>query len=155
MKTILAAIDFSPVSSRVLAQSVALARTFQARVIVVNVTPLPVYVPEDYGLSATVDVTTAVRDYALKELKRIERDLKHKGVETTTFHTTGYPGAMIGQCAKKFRADLIVIGSHGHTAFYDLVVGSAAHVVLKRATCPVLVVPAASARKPGRSVKRS
>jgi len=35
-----------------------------------------------------------------------------------------------------------VLGSHGHTAFYDLLVGSTTHGILLRAKCPVLIVPA-------------
>jgi hypothetical protein len=40
-----------------------------------------------------------------------------------------------------------VIGSHGHTAFHDLLVGGTASGVLKRATCPVVVVPAPVRKK--------
>ena len=39
--------------------------------------------------------------------------------------------------------DYIVMGSHGHTAFYDLLVGSTTHGVLMRAKCPVVIVPSA------------
>jgi nucleotide-binding universal stress UspA family protein len=44
--------------------------------------------------------------------------------------------------AKRLKADVIVLGSHGHGAVYNLVVGSTANGVLKHAPCPVLVVPA-------------
>jgi universal stress protein A len=40
-----------------------------------------------------------------------------------------------------------VLGSHGHTAFYDLLVGSTAAGVLKHAPCPVVVVPPPAPRK--------
>ena len=43
--------------------------------------------------------------------------------------------------AERLTADYIVIGSHGHTAFYDLLVGSTASGVLKSASCPVVIVP--------------
>uniref|UniRef100_UPI0040495246 universal stress protein n=1 Tax=Cephaloticoccus sp. TaxID=1985742 RepID=UPI0040495246 len=45
--------------------------------------------------------------------------------------------------ARKSRAAYIVIGSHGHSALYDLLAGSTATGVIKRAPCPVLVVPPA------------
>ena len=38
-------------------------------------------------------------------------------------------------------ADLIVLGSHGHTAAYDLLIGSTTQTVLRRSPRPVLVVP--------------
>ena len=54
---------------------------------------------------------------------------------------------LIVEQAEKSRADYIVMGSHGHTAFYDLLVGSTTHGVLMRAKCPVLIVPAAKEKK--------
>ena len=39
-------------------------------------------------------------------------------------------------------ADYIVMGSHGHTPLYDLLVGTTTHGVLKNARCPVVIVPA-------------
>jgi len=38
---------------------------------------------------------------------------------------------------------MIVMGSHGHGALYELLVGSITQGVLKAAKCPVVVVPAA------------
>ncbi|MFN2624413.1 MAG: universal stress protein [Chthoniobacterales bacterium] len=38
-------------------------------------------------------------------------------------------------------ADYIVMGSHGHTALYELLVGSTTHNVLMKASCPVVIVP--------------
>jgi nucleotide-binding universal stress UspA family protein len=38
-------------------------------------------------------------------------------------------------------ADLIVMGTHGHGAMYNLLVGSATKGVLKHSTRPVLLVP--------------
>jgi len=40
-------------------------------------------------------------------------------------------------------ASFVVMGSHGHGAMYDLLVGSTAQGVLRKAPCPVLIVPPA------------
>ncbi len=42
--------------------------------------------------------------------------------------------------AKKHKIDMIVMGSHGHGAFQNLVMGSAATKVLAATTVPVLIV---------------
>jgi nucleotide-binding universal stress UspA family protein len=46
--------------------------------------------------------------------------------------------------------EIIVIGSHGHTAFFELLLGSTTQTVLKRAQQPVLVIPP-KMRKPRRT----
>jgi nucleotide-binding universal stress UspA family protein len=46
------------------------------------------------------------------------------------------------QKSKDLRAELIVLGSHGRSAVYDLLVGSVAEGVVRRSGIPVLLVPA-------------
>ncbi|MSU70996.1 MAG: universal stress protein [Opitutus sp.] len=55
----------------------------------------------------------------------------------------GSPVPEIIEQAQQLAADYIVIGSHGHTALHDLLAGGTASGVLKRATCPVVIIPAA------------
>ncbi|PYJ41213.1 MAG: universal stress protein, partial [Verrucomicrobia bacterium] len=43
--------------------------------------------------------------------------------------------------ADAINADLIVMGTHGHGAMYNLLVGSATKGVLKHSSRPVLLVP--------------
>ena len=42
--------------------------------------------------------------------------------------------------AKKLRASMIVMGSHGRTGLSRLLLGSVAERTLRYATCPVLIV---------------
>ena len=44
--------------------------------------------------------------------------------------------------AQKRDAELIVIGSHGHGAVFELLFGSIAEGVVRRSSIPVVVVPA-------------
>ena len=44
--------------------------------------------------------------------------------------------------ANELNADLIVMGTHGHGAMYNLLVGSVTKGVLKHSTRPVLLMPA-------------
>ena len=54
---------------------------------------------------------------------------------------TGAPAPLILEEAEACGADYIVMGSHGHTPLYDLLVGTTTHGVLKKARCPVVIVP--------------
>jgi nucleotide-binding universal stress UspA family protein len=57
----------------------------------------------------------------------------------------GRPADEIVQAGGKGRSHLIVIGTHGHSGVVHLLLGSVAERVVRRASCPVLVVPARSA----------
>jgi nucleotide-binding universal stress UspA family protein len=39
------------------------------------------------------------------------------------------------------KADFIVMGSHGHGALYNLLIGGTASGVIQKAPCPVVIVP--------------
>ena len=53
----------------------------------------------------------------------------------------GQPAREILDCAATLPADLIVMGTHGHSGFEHLLLGSVTEKVLRKATCPVLTVP--------------
>lgn len=53
----------------------------------------------------------------------------------------GSPAATIINFAKEKNIDLIVMGSHAHSALNNLFIGSVADKVVNRSTTPVLLVP--------------
>jgi nucleotide-binding universal stress UspA family protein len=60
------------------------------------------------------------------------------------FLREGTPWQEIVDSARKWPADLIVIGTHGRSGLSRLVFGSTAEGVTRHAPCPVVVVPPAS-----------
>ncbi|HLF70653.1 MAG TPA: universal stress protein, partial [Dehalococcoidia bacterium] len=56
------------------------------------------------------------------------------------FLKVGKPAPEIIAAAKEWRADLIVIASHGRSGLGRLVLGSVAQAVVHEAHCPVLIV---------------
>ena len=142
MKTILAPIDFSDGTKPVIAESVALARATGARLVLLNVIqPLPASASEFGFAEATAKIAAAAVGSADRRLAHIQEQLREAGITVSTFHAVGISGSTIIAGARELSADYIVIGSHGHGAFYDLIVGSTTSRVLKEATCPVLVIP--------------
>ncbi|MCF3650327.1 universal stress protein [Synoicihabitans lomoniglobus] len=142
MKTILTPVDFSPATAHVLDAAVDLARAVNANIVLLHVNQPPT-VTADYGLAMeNVQEVIAVSEKASKsQLKHLESQLTARGVEVTTVSGTGPSVPTIVQEARDHHAIYIVMGSHGHTAFYDLLVGSTTHGVLKKAPCPVVIVP--------------
>lgn len=141
-KIILTPVDFSPVSERVMGEAMKLAQAHAGRVVLVHVTE-PTAGVVDYAaiVVAVAQVNEAAVKHAVERLAQLEQQLKDAGVDAESVHLTGAPIPEIIEEARRQAADYIVIGSHGHTAFYDLLVGGTAHGILKRARCPVVVVP--------------
>jgi len=52
----------------------------------------------------------------------------------------GKPAKEILDLAKQMGADLIIVGSHGHTGVNRILFGSVSEAVVRRAECPVMVV---------------
>ena len=143
MKTIVALVDFSDVTFKVLKQAHTLAKALNSHVVIMHVAPEePVVI--DFGLSATImrpateETVKADRD----KLLEIQESLEKNGVPASVHQfPTATLADILGEC-EKLPADLIILGSHGHGAIYNLLVGSVTAEILKKATCPVLVVPA-------------
>ena len=74
-------------------------------------------------------------------LARWQAEMAQQGVKITLHEPIGAVAEEILKQADAVNADLIVMGTHGHGAIYNLLVGSATKGVLKRATRPVLLVP--------------
>lgn len=62
------------------------------------------------------------------------------GVKYEHHCLTGAPVAEILRFAEQEKVDLIVMASHGRTGLSRLLMGSVAEAVVRRASCPVLIV---------------
>ena len=63
-----------------------------------------------------------------------------KSVQISTEILFGSPDSRIVETAEEWKADLIVIGSHGYSRWERLLLGSVSDSVLHHAPCSVLVV---------------
>lgn len=152
MKTILAPIDFSDVTDAVVKEAASLAKALNGRVILLTVVQPPVVMTEYAALLDNIaELTAAGEKNASKQLEKIEKELNAAAIPTETSQTAGTPIAHIIEEATARKADYIVMGSHGHTALYDLLVGSTTHGVLLRAKCPVVIVPASEEKRPAKA----
>lgn len=140
MKTILVPVDFSDVTEKVVATATSLAGAFDSSVILVHVAePEPQFVgydPGPLGVRVSVPVDPQVDQRRLEALKQ-----KFDGANVLALNVEGSVPDEILDLALEHAATVIVMGSHGHGAFYNLFVGSVTQAVLKGAACPVLIVP--------------
>jgi nucleotide-binding universal stress UspA family protein len=140
-------VDFSPVSRPVVAAAASLARAIKGRLVLLHVVQQPVIINE-YDLMVTdlARMAAGVERAASRHLATLRNSLERRLPDVKAVCRSGPPVLEIIEQARKCAADYIVIGSHGHSAFYDLLAGSTASGVLKRSHCPVLVVPAVKPR---------
>jgi nucleotide-binding universal stress UspA family protein len=71
-----------------------------------------------------------------------QRDIAQSGIKVALHEPTGSVVEEILNQADLLNSDLIVMGTHGHGAMYNLLVGSVTKGVLKHSARPVLLVPA-------------
>jgi nucleotide-binding universal stress UspA family protein len=98
----------------------------------------------------------ADEDEVLAKIHRQADELRSQGLDVTLrIETTAAPGAahVIADAARTFGAEVIVVGTRGHTAIGGLLLGSVTQRLLHIATCPVLAIPAkVAAREPEREL---
>jgi nucleotide-binding universal stress UspA family protein len=66
--------------------------------------------------------------------------LKKAGLQAQARHAVGSPGATVAAAAAARGVDLVVMGSHGHSALKGLLFGSVTNAVLSGSRTPLLVV---------------
>lgn len=139
MKTILVSIDFSPVSRAVVDQAADLAGPAGAELVILHVVQPPAIVTD---FDPAVSIVEVMRSSAARALSKWKRSVEARGLGVSTVCLTGPQAApLIAEEAVRRSAIYVVIGSHGHAAFYDLLVGSTTAAVLRRVACPVVIVP--------------
>lgn len=107
-----------------------------------------------YGgyLPDTSEIEKAARENATKvvdeALKTLTETFEGRSIDVTSEVLFGSPESRIVETAEDSHADLIVLGSHGHTRWERLLLGSVSNSVVHHAHCSVLVVRSPDAETP-------
>ncbi len=146
MKTLLAAVDFSDASKKVIDQAHAIAKALPAKIFFAHVVePVANFVP----VGAAMDVIDStpppmIETDAKPQQERLDKLVAAAtadGIEADSLVLIGLAAEEIVNAAETQQADTILVGSHGHGALYNLFAGSVVTGILKRSEIPVLVVP--------------
>ena len=161
MKCILVPIDFSDVTPPVIDLARQLAKALNAEIHLVHVKELTAAgMPGalGYGLAGMPELApmsgVPVRGFEsmpetipedegqTSKLAKWKEEIARDGIKVSLQQPTGVVAEEILNQADELNAEMIVMGTHGHGAMYNLLVGSATKGVLKHSTRPVLLVPA-------------
>ena len=141
-RRILHATDFSTASAPAFAEALALARQERAELRLVHVMTPPAMFLEDSYLSARTfrELQSQARRAVEDRLARLLARARRAGVRAGADVREGLPADEIVRAARRRRADLIVVGTHGRSGFARAILGSVAARVVTLARCPVLTV---------------
>lgn len=136
LRRILVAVDFSETSDHAFDYAVSLSRVFSAEIRALHILDDPML------YTGTTD--QSFRDAYERVVEgNMERLIQRHGCEGVRVETAMKSGAVfleIIRQAREWNADLIVIGTHGHGPAKNLLLGSVAEKVVRKAGCPVLTV---------------
>ena len=141
LRTVLCPTDFSDVSARAETYAAALARHYDASLHLLHVDPpMPVMAP--YGeIPVDARMFEEQREVAEAELVKAGERARAGGLTVETTMKGGHPAREILALADRAQADMLVIGTHGRGGVEHLLLGSVAEKIMRKAACPVLVVP--------------
>lgn len=146
-QNILIATDFSKASQAALKYAAGLAHHYHARLHVLNVVP-PIAraaIPVD-SLPLNLDQTITDSGLHLKQFvaSNLMEDLQHEEIVGR-----GFIPEVVREMIADRRIDLLVVGTRGHSAPSQLLMGSVAEELFRSAACPVFTVgPAIDIQKP-------
>ena len=134
IKRILLPTDLSPVSLGALDYAVDLAQPDQAEIVIIFVIE-----PIQYAFPPLL--IKQQQKEAAEKLERVAAKVNKRYPNCRTEVHFGVAYQVIVGLARKIKADMIVMSTHGRSALHDLLIGSVAERVVRNSTCPVLMVP--------------
>jgi nucleotide-binding universal stress UspA family protein len=145
--TLLVAVDFTPYSEEALLFAAELAECIDAKITVLHVIHDPAEAPGFYApkgkkkkyLFTMEDAANEMMDEFLKKMRKAHPDVAPIK-KASPLLIVGTPVTRILEIAKKKKAKMIFVGSHGRTGLSKMLVGSKAERVVQLSPIPVVVV---------------
>ena len=142
-KRILVAVDESAFAAHAAEVAIDLSKSLGSEVAFISVVdPDVTCVGADAGVP--IDRMAAMQEQETKRLLLAFQERAASNPVALIFVDVGRPATKIVEGARNWRADLIVIGSHGRGGVERILLGSVAESVLRHAPCPVLVIRGSS-----------
>lgn len=135
--------DFSPTSSRAVDYAAAMADSFGARLLLLHVIPEMTYPLRSFGMSSSFPhLKEELHKRAMESLEERLAKLREKlpNIDAQLELRDGEAHEIVLAFAKSENADMIVMGTHGHTGLKHALLGSTAEKIVRLAECPVLTV---------------
>jgi nucleotide-binding universal stress UspA family protein len=133
-------VDFSASALRAAQEGIALAKRWQARLeflhVIEPITQTYVWPAEPAGIAMFPVDAEAIEP----EWQHFLAQLSLEGVQWTKRTLKGTPAETIVQATTESASDLLVIGTHGHGALFQILLGNVAAKVVRDVRCCVLTI---------------
>lgn len=156
IERILVPVDFSENSKNACQYALGIAEKLEAEVMLMHSYFFPVINSIDYGegLSYVVNINDTVTEIAQKakenllllynDLNKIIEENNYKNIKLNFTLTNGNPANEIINLYKKYRPDLIIMGTRGNTVEKKEHFGSVSATTIRETKVPVLAIPEVS-----------
>lgn len=141
MRTILVPVDLSEISTAVIERASCFAQSFASKLFLLHVV-LPNHNAVPFNLDRDVlrrEVARGLHDRR-RQLYELAEQLRREHVDVAPRFISGTVSTTILSEADRIGADLIVMGSHGHGNVYHALFGGVGQKVVRKASCPVMLV---------------
>jgi nucleotide-binding universal stress UspA family protein len=139
---LLVAVDLSESTQIVVKKTEAIAKALSAKVwILHNAEPEPDVVEFKVDPQAARESLSKKFHGEHRQIQKIAKQLRKAGLDTTALLVHGAAVEMILKEASELDVDMIVVGSHGRGAMYQLLLDSVSEGVIHKSRWPVIVVP--------------
>lgn len=147
---LIAAIDFSDITPRLLEHSTSLAKALGAELFLIHVAePNPDHIAYDYDPATvyTIDSTEVRNSIAQrfqqehKTLQQYSADIREQGISCTALMIQGVTVELLLKEAERLQADFIIAGTHGKGLISQLLLGSTSEQLIRKSTIPLHLVP--------------
>lgn len=142
IKNILVAVDFNDSIGDLLSYAEGIAMKFGSKIWVVHVAaPNPDFVGYEPG-------PQYIRDFKAEDLKEEHKKIQticnafmDENIDCEALLIQGSTVETVMEEAKKLKSDLLIVGTHKHSFFYELFSESVSLELLKKAEIPLLAIP--------------
>lgn len=140
LRTILVATDFSESARRAFEVALGLAEREKSSLHVVHALEVPLPLFEPYAVAVPAELVGEARQAAREKLDRLVEEVRGRGLSGEAHLAEVPAGPAVAEWAGQVGADLVVVGTRGHTGLKHALLGSVAERTVKESPCSVLTV---------------
>ncbi|MCD6416884.1 MAG: universal stress protein [Planctomycetes bacterium] len=140
-RILLCPMDFSECCDYALRYAISVAQAYRARLALLHVVELPLL--PSYTIAGLPELNLPVEKLQIEARKLLNaraEEIRRLHTNVTSEIRAGTAFVEITSYAEQINADLVIMGMHGGGGLRDLLIGSVAEKVVRKAPCPVMVV---------------